>query len=394
MTTYENVLVGAAFGRRRSRARQRGARDRGARAHRPARKANVLAGHADAAGAQAAGNGARAGQRPEAAAARRDRRRPDRARMRRNSSRRSREVRAARRLDHLDRACRACAAGRGRPHRGDRFRPQDRRGRARTPSWRARRSPRSTWASTARWRAMAEPLLSVRGLKAGYGDFQALFGVDLDLARGRGAGADRRQRRRQVDAAARHHRPAALRAATWCAFAARPIGGDDARPHRAARHRHGARGAAAVPLAQRRGEPGHRRRARPSRAAGRSRRVYGLFPILREKRRKPGTALSGGQQQMVAIGRALMANPELILFDEISLGLAPVVIKDIYAALPAHRRHRRRRSSWSSRTCRARSASRSSFVCLQEGRVSLAGAPGEHRPRRDHRRLFRQAALH
>ncbi len=64
-------------------------------------------------------------------------------------------------------------------------------------------------------------------------------------------------------------------------------------------------------------------------------RVYDLFPVLEQRRDSPATALSGGQQQMVAIGRALMGNPRLLMCDEISLGLAPVIIKDIYAALPA-----------------------------------------------------------
>lgn len=62
--------------------------------------------------------------------------------------------------------------------------------------------------------------------------------------------------------------------------------------------------------------------------------IYALFPILRERRNSAGTALSGGQQQMVAIGRGLMSNPDILLCDEISLGLAPVVIRDIYNALP------------------------------------------------------------
>jgi ABC-type branched-subunit amino acid transport system ATPase component len=61
--------------------------------------------------------------------------------------------------------------------------------------------------------------------------------------------------------------------------------------------------------------------------------IYELFPALRERRHKPGTAMSGGQQQMLAIARALMNQPQLLLFDEISLGLAPIAVEQLYGTL-------------------------------------------------------------
>ena len=105
-------------------------------------------------------------------------------------------------------------------------------------------------------------------------------------------------------------------------------------------------------------------------------RVYALFPILKEKRRQPSTSLSGGQQQMVAIGRALMSNPRLLLCDEISLGLAPVVIREIYASLPALQQDGMSLLIVEQDVQLAMQVS-SRVVCLQEGTVSLAGKSGE-----------------
>ena len=103
-------------------------------------------------------------------------------------------------------------------------------------------------------------------------------------------------------------------------------------------------------------------------------RVYALFPILRERRRQSSVSLSGGQQQMAAIGRALMTNPELLLCDEISLGLAPIVIRDVYAALPGIRAEGTALVIVEQDIKRALSLA-DRVYCLQEGRVTLEGRP-------------------
>jgi branched-chain amino acid transport system ATP-binding protein len=215
-------------------------------------------------------------------------------------------------------------------------------------------------------------LLSTHGLTAHYGQFQALFGVDITLEPGECAaiiganGAGKTSLLRAV-AGVLPGRPDAVR------FRDEPIGHLSADAILT-------RGIAMVPEG---------RKLFPSLSVeenlliGAQVRkgngpwsldaVYELFPILRERRKSPGTALSGGQQQMVAIGRALMSNPEVLLCDEISLGLAPVVIRDIYAAMPTVR------STGAALIIVEQDISQALKVadrayCMMEGRVTLSGA--------------------
>jgi branched-chain amino acid transport system ATP-binding protein len=101
-------------------------------------------------------------------------------------------------------------------------------------------------------------------------------------------------------------------------------------------------------------------------------RVFELFPVLVERKNQRSMSLSGGQQQMVAIGRALMSNPRLLLCDELSLGLAPIIVRDIFARLPSIVAEGTAVVIVEQDVMQAVGAT-SYLYCLQEGRIALEG---------------------
>jgi branched-chain amino acid transport system ATP-binding protein len=217
-------------------------------------------------------------------------------------------------------------------------------------------------------------LLETRNLTAFYGDFQALFGVDIALEAGEtvaiiganGAGKTTLLRsvagvvRNVAEAVRLDDRPVgALLAASIVDLGVAMV------PE-------GRRLFPSLSVEENLVIGAYKRRPGPWDLDA----VYGLFPILRDRRNSPSTALSGGQQQMVAIGRALMANPRVLLCDELSLGLAPVVIRDIYSAFP------RIRAAGASLIIVEQDIGQALKVadrvyCMMEGRVTLTCKPAD-----------------
>lgn len=230
------------------------------------------------------------------------------------------------------------------------------------------------------------PLLETRNLTAFYGDFQALYGIDTSLDKGEtiaiiGANGAGKSTFLKAIAGLIHGSPDSVR------LEGMPIG---------------ARGAADIVKLGIALVP-EGRRLFPSltveenlligdygrKIAGRWTldRVYALFPILRERRTMATPALSGGQQQMAAIGRALMANPRILLCDEISLGLAPIIIADIYAALPQIKAEGTSVVLVEQDIVQAMKVA-DRVYCFQEGRLSLTGRPRELTREQIHRAYF------
>ena len=181
---------------------------------------------------------------------------------------------------------------------------------------------------------MGEPVLKVEALEAGYGEVQVLWGVSLAAGSGKLTtivGANGVGKTTTLRAVAGSIRPWAGRVT---------FGGEDVT--RLPPHRKAARGLALVPegrqlfaemTVEENLEMGAYAKHGERSYASRLERVYELFPRLKERRSQRAGTFSGGEQQMLAIARGLMSDPALLIIDELSLGLAPLVVHQIFDTL-------------------------------------------------------------
>jgi branched-chain amino acid transport system ATP-binding protein len=180
---------------------------------------------------------------------------------------------------------------------------------------------------------MAEPILAVSGLHTGYGATEILRGIDLDVAAGEivavlgSNGAGKSTLNRAMSGVLRPW-SGAIR------FNGTPI--ERAKPSAIVAHGliHVPEGRRIFPNMSVREnlDLGCYARARPRRAQNRE-RVFGIFPRLAERQSQSAGTLSGGEQQMLAIGRGLMAEPKLLILDEPSLGLSPKLVEELFTLI-------------------------------------------------------------
>ena len=215
-------------------------------------------------------------------------------------------------------------------------------------------------------------LLELDDLQVHYGDFQAIHGVSLALAQGEvlaviGANGAGKSTLMKTVAGVMRPTSGAIR------FAGADI-------TRVPAHKRVAQGIALTPEGRRIFKSltveenllvgAHTKRKGPWNL----KKVYDTFPLVSDRRSRLGGNLSGGEQQAAAIGRALMSNPDVLLVDEVSLGLAPVVVREIYASLPAVIAEGTSVLLVEQDVNQAlRVADR--LLCLLEGRVVLEGTP-------------------
>lgn len=233
-------------------------------------------------------------------------------------------------------------------------------------------------APAARPAPAGETLLEVRGAEASYGGVRALRGVDLDVRAGEVVallGANGAGKTTLANVVSGVVRPTA----GTVTFAGAPLTGrrpDQVTSAGLAHCMEGRRIFSTLTVEENLLLAADRAPA----AAARERlgRVYDTFPVLAERRRHSGTAMSGGQQQMLAIGRALMSDPRLVVFDEISLGLAPVAVDTLYEALARLRDDGVAMLLVEQNLGRGLGLADRAYV-LTHGRVALRGTPDEIR---------------